>query len=199
MHAADHADLHGALQYPRALAQAVGKTMFAADAASQGLGMTIDEIAPGYARLSMSVRADMLNGHNICHGGFIFALADSAFAFACNSHNQNTVASGCTIDFLAPGMEHDRLTAVAQEQSLAGRTGVYDTVVTNQDGRRIALFRGRSYRTQGQVVTTSQSASLAARGRIKRGSHLMEPKAPHTGGGEAPTARSGFFTSEDQT
>jgi len=139
---------------PHALAQAVGKTMFAVDAASQGLGMRIEDIGPGHARLTMSVRGDMLNGHQTCHGGFIFALADSTFAFACNSHNLNTVASGCTIDFLAPAYEHDKLTAVAQEQSLAGRTGVYDIVVTNQDGRRIALFRGRSYRIKGQIVAT---------------------------------------------
>jgi len=152
--AAPGVDTRAAVHDPQALAQAVGNTMFAADAASQGLGMRIDEIAPGYARLSMSVRRDMLNGHRICHGGFIFALADSAFAFACNSRNQNTVASGCTIDFLAPVYEHDRLTAVAQERSLAGRTGVYDIVVTNQDGRNVALFRGRSYRVKGQVVQT---------------------------------------------
>jgi len=145
---------HGDLSDPNALAQAVGKTMFAVDAASQGLGMTIENISPGHARLSMSVRADMLNGHQICHGGFIFALADSTFAFACNSHNLNTVASGCAIDYLAPAYEHDKLTAVGQEQSLAGRTGVYDIVVTNQDGRKIALFRGRSYRIKGQVVAT---------------------------------------------
>jgi len=147
-------EVHDAGLDAQALAQAVGKTMFAADAASQGLGMTLEEIAPGYARLSMSVRPDMLNGHKMCHGGFIFALADSAFAFACNAHNQNTVASGCTIDFLAPGMENDRLTAVAQERSLAGRTGVYDIAVTNQDGRQVALFRGRSYRIKGQIVET---------------------------------------------
>jgi len=145
---------HGNLNDPYVLAQVVGKTMFAVDAASQGLGMTIDEIAPGYARISMSVRGDMLNGHAICHGGFIFALADSTFAFACNSHNLNTVASGCAIDFLAPAYEHDRLTAVAQERSRAGRTGVYDITVTNQDGRNVALFRGRSYRIQGQIVQT---------------------------------------------
>jgi len=150
MAASDHGDLND----PHILAQAVGKTMFAVDAASQGLGMTIEDIAPGHARLSMTVRADMLNGHQLCHGGFIFALADSTFAFACNSHNMNTVASGCAIDFLAPAYEHDTLTAVGQEQSLAGRTGVYDIVVTNQDGRRIALFRGRSYRIKGQVVAT---------------------------------------------
>jgi len=150
MTASDHGDLND----PQALARAVGKTMFAVDAASQGLGMTIEDIGPGHARISMSVRGDMLNGHQICHGGFIFALADSTFAFACNSHNLNTVASGCTIDFLAPAYERDRLTAVAQEQSLAGRTGVYDIVVSNQDGRRIALFRGRSYRIKGQIVAT---------------------------------------------
>jgi len=142
---------------PQALAQAVGHAMFAADAASQGLGMVIDAIAPGYARVSMTVRRDMLNGHKICHGGFIFALADSAFAFSCNSYNQNTVASGCAIDFLAPGYENDRLTAVAQERSLSGRTGVYDITVTNQDGQPVALFRGKSYRIKGQIVATPQA------------------------------------------
>jgi len=155
MAASNHGDGHDAQQYdPQALAQAVGNTMFAVDAASQGLGMSIEDIGPGHARISMAVRGDMLNGHQMCHGGFIFALADSTFAFACNSHNQTTVASGCDIDFLAPAYENDRLTAVAQEQSLAGRTGVYDIVVTNQDGRKIALFRGRSYRIKGQIVAT---------------------------------------------
>ena len=94
----------------------------------------------------------MLNGHQTCHGGFIFALADSAFAFACNSHNRNTVASGCSIDYLARGREGDVLSAHAREQSRAGRTGVYDIVVTIQDGVRIALFRGRSYQISGEVI-----------------------------------------------
>ena len=100
----------------------------------------------------MTVRDDMLNGHAICHGGFIFTLADSAFAFACNSYNLNTVASGCSIDFLAPARLGDVLTAHAQEKGASGRTGVYDIVVTNASGQNIALFRGKSYRIQGHVV-----------------------------------------------
>ncbi|HEX7749005.1 MAG TPA: hydroxyphenylacetyl-CoA thioesterase PaaI [Bordetella sp.] len=137
---------------PQALAQAVAEGMYAKDPATQGLGMRVVEVAPGYARLTMTVRSDMLNGHRTCHGGFIFALADSAFAFSCNSRNVATVASGCTIDFLAPGFEGDVLVAEAQERSLAGRTGVYDITVTNQEGRAIAIFRGRSYRIKGQVI-----------------------------------------------
>jgi len=135
-----------------ALAQAVGAAMYANDPASQGLGIKIDAIAPGYASMSMPVRADMLNGHGSCHGGFIFALADSAFAFACNSHNMTTVGAGCTIDYLAPGSLHDVLTAVAQEQALAGKSGVYDVKVSNQDGRVVALFRGKSHRVSGHIV-----------------------------------------------
>jgi len=137
---------------PQELAATVGAAMYAGDAASQGLQMRLEAISPGYARMSMRVRGDMLNGHRTCHGGFIFALADSAFAFACNSRNQNTVASGCTIDYLAPAYEGDVLSAEARERSLAGRTGVYDVAVANQDGRAIALFRGRSYRIKGQMV-----------------------------------------------
>ncbi len=94
---------------PQALAELAGKTMYERDPASQALGMKLDAIRPGYARMSMRVRADMLNGHATCHGGFIFMLADSAFAFACNSHNFNTVGAGCTIDYLAPGREGDLL------------------------------------------------------------------------------------------
>lgn len=137
---------------PQALARTVADAMYAADAATQALGMRLDAVGPGQATLTMPVRADMLNGHRTCHGGFIFSLADSAFAFACNSRNVSTVASGCTIDFLAPAREGDVLTATAQERSLAGRTGVYDVTVTNQDGQAVALFRGRSYRIKGQIV-----------------------------------------------
>ena len=137
---------------PQALAELAGKTMYERDPTSQGLGMTLDEIRPGYARMSMRVRPDMLNGHASCHGGFIFALADSAFAFACNSHNFNTVGAGCTIDYLAPGREGDLLTAEAVEQALAGKTGVYDVTVTNTEGKTIALFRGKSHRVSGTVV-----------------------------------------------
>jgi acyl-CoA thioesterase len=135
-----------------ALAQAVGQAMFAADAASRALGMRLDQVGPGSAVLTMRVREDMLNGHRTCHGGLIFSLADSAFAFACNSRNASTVASGCTIDFLAPARKGDVLTAVAQERSLAGRTGVYDVTVSNQHGHAVAIFRGRSYRIKGRIV-----------------------------------------------
>ena len=102
--------------------------------------------------MRMPVRDDMLNGHGTCHGGYIFMLADSAFAFACNSHNLNTVGAGCTIDYLAPGRAGDVLTAEATEQALAGKTGVYDVAVSDQDGRRIALFRGKSHRVAGTVA-----------------------------------------------
>jgi len=137
---------------PQALAELAGKTMYERDPASQALGMTLDAIRPGYARMRMRVREDMLNGHGTCHGGYIFMLADSAFAFACNSHNFNTVGAGCTIDYLAPGRAGDVLVAEAVEQALAGKTGVYDVVVTDQDGRKVALFRGKSHRVAGHVV-----------------------------------------------
>lgn len=135
-----------------ALAEKVAESMFARDHASQGLGMRITSVLPGRCEIVMRVRPDMLNGHAICHGGFIFALADSAFAFACNSYNLTTVASGCTIDFVAPAREGDTLTARAHERSASGRTGVYDIEVTNQRGEKIALFRGKSYRIKGHVV-----------------------------------------------
>jgi len=137
---------------PQALAELTARVMYANDPASQTLGMRVVAVAPGCARMSMTVRADMLNGHRTCHGGFIFSLADSSFAFACNARNAATVAAGCTIDYLAPAFEGDVLTADASEYSLAGRTGIYDVHVTNQDGKRIAVFRGRSYRIKGQVV-----------------------------------------------
>ena len=136
----------------QALAERVAAGMYSRDRASQGLGMRIAAVGPGHAELVMTVRGDMLNGHAICHGGFIFLLADSAFAFACNSYNQNTVASGCAIDFVAPAREGDALTAVAQERSVSGRTGVYDIEVRNQRGETVALFRGKSYRIKGHVI-----------------------------------------------
>ena len=137
----------------QALAELAGKTMFERDPASLALGMQLAAIAPGFARMTMAVRQDMLNGHQICHGGFIFLLADSAFAFACNSHNQNTVGAGCTIDYLAPGRLGDLLTAEAVEQALSGKTGVYDVKVTNQEGRTVALLRGKSHRVSGLVAS----------------------------------------------
>jgi acyl-CoA thioesterase len=114
--------------------------------------MQVTAIAPGRATLTMPIREDMLNGHAICHGGFIATLADSAFAYACNSHNFNTVGAGCSIDYLSPGREGELLTAQAQEQALSGKTGVYDIVVTNEEGRKVALFRGKSHRVNGMVA-----------------------------------------------
>jgi acyl-CoA thioesterase len=137
------------------MAERVAAAMFARDAASQSLGMEVKAVRPGYARLTLLVRPNMLNGHAICHGGIVFSLADSAFAFACNSRNQSTVASGCSIDFLAPARSGDELTAEAMERALLGRIGIYDVTVTNQEGKTIALFRGRSYRVTGEVVPSS--------------------------------------------
>ena len=132
--------------------QQVGAHMFAADRASQGLGMRIVAIGAGSARLEMAIRDDMLNGHEICHGGFITTLADSAFAFACNSRNEATVASGLSVDFLAPVKRGDVLTADAVEVARTGRTGVYDIVVTNRAGGRVALVRGRCTRLGDRTV-----------------------------------------------
>ncbi len=134
------------------LAERVALAMWERDGASRALGMRIVAVGPGTADVAMPVRADMLNGHAICHGGFIFTLADSAFAYACNSYNLTTVASGCGIDFLAPAREGDVLTAQAREMSASGRTGVYDIGVANQRGEKIALFRGKSYRIKGHVL-----------------------------------------------
>ena len=136
----------------QSLAERVAAEMFARDRASQAMGMRISRVGPGRAELTMTVRADMLNGHATCHGGFIFTLADSAFAFACNSANLTTVASGCSIDFIAPAREDDVLTAIGEERSLSGRTGIYDIEVRNQHGETIALFRGKSHRIKGHVI-----------------------------------------------
>ena len=138
----------------QALAEAAAAAMYERDEATQALGMKIERVAPGYARLTMQVRKYMLNGHKTCHGGFIFALADSAFAFSCNSYNRNTVAAGCSIEYLVPGREGDVLTAEAVEQVRSGKTGVYDVAITNQDGVRVALFRGKSHEIKGEVLAT---------------------------------------------
>jgi acyl-CoA thioesterase len=143
---------------PQAQAEAVGRELYARDAASQALGITLEEIRPGYARMKMTVRDDMVNGHDLAHGGLIFTLADSTFAFACNSHNHVTVAQGATIEFVAPGRRGDVLTAEGREQHAAGRTGVYDIKVTSQDGRTIALFRGKSFRLGTHILTPPQTA-----------------------------------------
>ncbi len=146
---------------PQALADAVARTMWSRDAATHALGMELVAVGPGTATLRMPVRADMVNGHHICHGGMMFTLADSAFAYACNSYNQNTVASACHIDFLAPAREGDLLEAEAIERSASGRTGVYDITVRVVGGKTVALFRGKSYRISGEVIAGLQAESQA--------------------------------------
>lgn len=126
------------------IARRSAEAMWARDDASKWLGARLDTVGPGTASLSMKVEKHHTNGHDICHGGFIFTLADSAFAFACNSYNQIAVAQHNTISFIAPGFRGDRLTAQAREISRSGRSGLYDVRVTNQDGRLIAEFRGAS-------------------------------------------------------
>ncbi|CAN1541004.1 PaaI HGG motif-containing thioesterase, possibly involved in aromatic compounds catabolism [Burkholderiaceae bacterium] len=138
-----------------ALAQQVGQRMFAADHASrQTMGMELLYCKPGTASMRMTVEDKHLNGHQMCHGGFIFTLADSTFAFACNSHNNAAVASSASIEFLKPALLGDVLTCVGVEQVLSGRHGVYDMTVRNQKDQVIALFRGKSAQIQGQVVPT---------------------------------------------
>lgn len=134
------------------LASSCAQAMLERDTASQALGMRLLSTAPGCARLSMSVRADMIQGHGTCHGGYLFALADSAFAFACNSYNEATVAIGCSIDYIAPAHLGDTLSADCIEQSRSGRTGNYDVRIENQQGQLIALFHGKSYKVRGSVL-----------------------------------------------
>ncbi len=137
---------------PQELAEASAAAMWNDDAASQRLGMEIVHIAPGAATLTMTVRRDMSNGQGNCHGGYIFLLADSAFAFACNSHNQVTVAQHASVSFLEPVRIGDRLTAEAREVNRRGRSGIYDIRVTNQDGLHVAEFRGHSRSVRGTHV-----------------------------------------------
>jgi acyl-CoA thioesterase len=139
---------------PDELARATADAMYAADACSRALGLELLEVRPGYARLRMVVRPDFLNGHQICHGGLIFTLADSTFAFACNSYNLSAVASGCSIEFLRPVQGGDVLTAEAVEQTLSGRTGIYDIRVTNRADETVAMFRGKSAQIRGSVIPT---------------------------------------------
>lgn len=140
-----------------ALARAVGASMFAADQASRAfMQMELLSCEPGRARMRMTVRDELLNGHRICHGGFIFTLADSTFAFACNSRNHNTVAAGASIEFLRPGQLGDVLTCEGVEQVLSGRHGIYDMRVSNQRGETVALFRGKSAQIAGTVLPAAR-------------------------------------------
>jgi acyl-CoA thioesterase len=137
-------------------ARAAVDALYAQDAASQGLGIEVFEVAPGRVCTAMTVRADMVNGHGICHGGVLFTLADSAFAFACNSRGDPMVAAGASIEFLAPAHRDDRLTARATETSRSGRHGIYDVVITGPSGAEIAHFRGRCARLRVAQASTTQ-------------------------------------------
>jgi acyl-CoA thioesterase len=135
------------------LAARVGRVMFEADRATREF-MQIELVScePGRAVIRMAVRAAMLNGHDICHRGLIFTLADSTFAYACNSRDRATVAAGCSIEFLQPARQGDVLTCEGREQALQGRHGVYDMAVRNQHGELVALFRGKSTQIKGHVL-----------------------------------------------
>ena len=126
------------------IARACAEEMYRNDQASSKLGIEIADVEVGQATATMVIEASMINGHDVCHGGYVFTLADTAFAFACNTHNQVTLAAAASIDFLAPAKLGDRLTATAVEVNRGRRTGIYDVRVTNQDGRLLATFRGRS-------------------------------------------------------
>lgn len=137
---------------PQEIAEASAKAMWNGDSASQRLGMTLDHVAPGEATLSMTMTDAMSNGHGNCHGGYIFTLADSAFAFACNSYNDVVVGQHCSISYLNPVRIGDRLTATAREVSRRGRSGIYDIRITNQDGVHVAEFRGHSRTVKGTHI-----------------------------------------------
>ena len=135
---------------PDDVARKSAEAMWARDSASKWLGMALDAVGPGTATGSMTVEKHHTNGHDICHGGYIFTLADSAFAFACNSYNRLAVAQHNSITFIAPGKLGDRLTAVCREVARYGRSGIYDVKVSNQDGVLIAQFRGNSRTIEGR-------------------------------------------------
>lgn len=134
---------------PQALAEACAKAMWDDDNATRHLGMELVSVAPGEAVIAMTIAETMKNGHGTCHGGYIFTLADSAFAFACNTYNQRTVAQHCSVTFIAPAFRGDRLTATAREVSRRGRGGIYDIHITNQEGEHVAEFRGHSRTVKG--------------------------------------------------
>ncbi|USG59670.1 hydroxyphenylacetyl-CoA thioesterase PaaI [Sneathiella marina] len=137
---------------PEDVAKTVAETMYRKDIAAQHLGIALKEIGPGRAVMTMRVTDTMLNGHNICHGGYVFTLADTAFAYACNAYNQNAVAQSAQINFLKAVAPDTLLTATAEEQSRTGRTGLYDITVTNEQDDIVALFRGNSHTIKGQMI-----------------------------------------------
>jgi acyl-CoA thioesterase len=134
------------------IAKRCGDSMWGGDIASQELGMKVEISEPGSAQARFEVRRSMINGHDVCHGGYIFTLADSAFAFACNTYDRITFASSASIEFVRPAHAGDKLLATASERSRGGRMGIYDVTVTNQDGEVVAIFRGRSYATRDAIL-----------------------------------------------
>ncbi|HCQ65673.1 MAG TPA: hydroxyphenylacetyl-CoA thioesterase PaaI [Rhodobacteraceae bacterium] len=134
---------------PQERARRSAEAMWADDRASQAMGMALTAVGPGHATATMTVRDDMANGHGIAHGGYIFALADTAFAFACNSYNTLVVAQSNAVTYLTPGRVGEVLTASCTEAHRAGRSGVYDVTVAGEDGRKVALFRGHSRQVSG--------------------------------------------------
>ncbi|MBI5785023.1 MAG: hydroxyphenylacetyl-CoA thioesterase PaaI [Rhodocyclales bacterium] len=142
---------------PEQTAARCAEIMWPDDHAARGLGMQIVAVGPGTATLTMTVRQDMVNGHGTCHGGFIFAVADSTFAYACNSFNHRAVAAGVDINFLAPAHLGDLLTAQGHARHQGGRSGVYDIEVTNQDGKLVAVFRGRAARIKGHFFESEET------------------------------------------
>ena len=140
------------------LAERAAEAMLSRDEASRSLGMRLEEVRPGFARLCMTVRADMVNGHGTCHGGIVFSLADSAFAVACNTHNAVTVAAAASIDFLTATRVDEELVAEARELWRSQRSGIYEVVVANRRGKPIALFRGRSHCVGGPVVPATEAS-----------------------------------------
>ena len=151
-------------QMSQQIAEACGVHMHELDQLARALGIALDEIAPGRSRVSMTVREDMANSVGTCHGGIIFSLADCAFAYSCNSRNRKTVAAGASIDFISAARPGDRLTAVAEERALVGRTGIYDIRVVDQKDEVIALFRGRARWVAGPVfpgLDDSQESATA--------------------------------------
>lgn len=138
---------------PQQMAEACADALYQRDLATRHLGIEINSVAPGQAVVSMTVKDFMIQGHQTCHGGYLFTLADSAFAFACNSYNAPTVAAGCSIEYLSPAREGDVLTATAMEQSRGSKLGVYDITIRNQHGQDVALFRGKSYQLRGEILS----------------------------------------------
>jgi len=144
---------------PQALAAACARAMWADDRASRGLGMELAAVGPGTATVAMTITEAMVNGHGICHGGYIFTLADSAFAFACNAYDERTVAQHCSISFLRPARLGDRLIARAVERTRAGRSGIYDIAVSDAEGMLLAEFRGHSRSIGGAILGATEDGA----------------------------------------